>query len=118
MDKPTQSAPTVPVRTRVQQSPNPAPHASPVALRATILHPMVSGQQRDDSGRRLARNIITRFECHGPQGLLFAMDLQPALSANPGVEFWLQAESSQRLRLRWTGDHGFEHEQWFDLQVR
>lgn len=80
-----------------------------IPVRVAISHPMVSGQQPDERGRRQPRDILTRFECHGPEGLLIGMDLQPALAANPSVQFWLRPQHSMTLQLRWWGDHGFEH---------
>lgn len=82
----------------------------PFAVRASILHPMINGHQNDDQGRRQVREIVTRFECHSPTGLLFAMNLHPAVAANPSVSFWLQLDGSTELRLVWWGDAGFHHQ--------
>lgn len=88
-----------------------------IPVRVAIAHPMISGHQNDEQGRRQARNILTRFECHGPQGLLFALDLQPGMAANPSVQFWLKPEGRMTLQLHWWGDHGFEHRHHHELVV-
>lgn len=107
---------TPPVRTRLQYE-QPVRLGQPLALRASIAHPMTSDHQVDSQGRRQPRNILTRFECHGPQGLLFAADLHSAVAANPSLEFWLRPTESMTLRLRWTGDQGFVHEAAHELIV-
>lgn len=94
---------------RVQAPPVTKP-GEVLPVRVAISHPMVSGQQNDEQGRRQPRNIITRFEAHGPDGLIIALDLQPAIAANPSLQFWVRAERGMTLRLRWWGDLGFEHE--------
>jgi sulfur-oxidizing protein SoxZ len=94
---------------RVQAPPDARP-GQVVPVRVAIAHPMISGHQNDERGQRQARNIITHFECHGPDGLIFSMDLQPAIAANPSVQFWVRVGAGMVLRLRWQGDQGFVHE--------
>lgn len=92
------------------QAPSDARPGQVVPVRVAMAHPMISGHQNDEQGLRQPRNILTRFECHGPQGLIFSMDLQPAIAANPSVQFWVRMEPAMVLRLRWQGDQGFLHE--------
>ncbi len=106
------ASPTVRVQSPARISPG-----QTVAIRVAIAHPMVTGQQNDDQGRRQIRNILTRFECHGPAGLLWAMDLHPAMAANPSLQFFLRPSATMTLSLRWWGDQGFEHEHTHELVV-
>ena len=110
------NAPALWPTVRVQAPPLVTPGET-VAIRVAIAHPMVSGQQNDDQGRRQARNILTRFECHGPEGLLWALDMHPAMAANPSLQFYLRPTATMTLRLRWWGDQGFEHEHRHELVV-
>ena len=98
-----------------------------VRIRAMIGHPMESGYRVDTQGKVAPRNIIRRFTCHessgnssGADALVFAADFHPAVAANPYVAFHLAAPTaatSLTLKLRWTGDEGFEHTETVSLAV-
>lgn len=111
------TTPHGPLRVRVHHG-QPVVAGRPLALRVSIAHPMVTDHQVDAQGRRLGRNILTRFECHGADGLLFAASLHPAIAANPSLQFWIRPHQSQTLRLRWEGDHGFVQEHRYALDVQ
>ena len=87
-------------------------------VRAAILHPMVNGHQNDAFGRRQARDIITRFECHGQGRLLLALNLHPAMAANPSIAFGLRLQETTELHLLWKGDRDFLHERRQTIVVR
>ncbi len=86
-------------------------------VRATLRHPMETGQRVGAGGERVPRDIVTRFEVRLGEALVFAADLYPAITANPSLAFMLRAERSTTLRLHWRGDHGFEHNEAVDLVV-
>lgn len=88
-----------------------------VEVRTTVSHPMESGQRRGSDGQMLARNIIQRFECRLDGTLVFAANLHAAVSANPYIAFWLRAERSGTLELRWQGERGFEHREQRPFEV-
>ena len=48
---------------------------------------------------------------------IFAMDMSPAIAANPFVSFFAEAKESGTVVLRWTGDEGFAAEQRIDIAV-
>lgn len=86
-------------------------------LRATLSHPMETGQRVGTGGERVPRDIVTRFEARLDGVLVFAADLFPAITANPYLAFPLRAERNATLQLTWTGDHGFEHRETVALVV-
>lgn len=86
-------------------------------VRATLSHPMETGQRVGADGQRVPRDIVTRFEARLDGVLVFAADLFPAITANPYLAFPLRAERNASLQLQWTGDHGFEHTETVALVV-
>ena len=54
----------------------------------------------------------TTFKPNWGEGILFA-----AISANPYLAFWMQAERSGELSFVWRGDNGFEHREVRRLTV-
>lgn len=88
-----------------------------VELRTAIAHPMETGYRVDEQGRTQPRDIIRRLEARLDGELVFAADFNPAVAANPFVAFTLRAERTAPLRVRWTGDHGFQHEEAVTLVV-
>jgi sulfur-oxidizing protein SoxZ len=81
----------------------------PFEVQTTLAHAMETGQRRDSLGQLVARNIVTRFEARFNGTLVVALDLYPAIAANPYLAFWLQVNGPGELTLDWTGDHGFAH---------
>lgn len=86
-------------------------------VRATVAHAMETGYRTSDGGRRLPRDLVRRFECRLDGELVFAADLFAAVSANPYLAFWLQAERAGTLSFFWLGDNGFEHRESRPLSV-
>jgi len=86
-------------------------------VRATTLHPMETGQRLDSLGRPLARDIVRRIECRWGNDLVFAADLFPAVAANPYVSFFVVANTSAVVTVRWRGDNGFEHQEAVSVEV-
>lgn len=96
----------------------PAPRRGEIMkVQVTIAHPMETGHRNDDQGRLVPRNILTRFECHFDDQLVFAADLFPAISANAHIAFALRASASGTLRFTWEGDHGFRQTEVVALTV-
>ena len=84
--------------------PRPDPRAPAGAARRrrrdprTIAHVMETGHRPDAEGRRVPRDIVTRFECQLDGTPVFAADVYPAVAANPYFAFALRAERSGTLR--------------------
>lgn len=77
-----------------------------VEIRTLVSHAMETGQRRDSEGQVVPRDIIRRFEARFEGELVFAMDLQPAVAANPYIAFPFRATRSGRFEFRWTNDAG------------
>ena len=75
-------------------------------IRTLITHIMETGQRRDQAGAVVPRDIIRRFEAKFEGELVFAMDLAPAISANPYIAFQFRAEKPGRFEFTWTNDAG------------
>ena len=88
-----------------------------VEVRALIMHPMETGFRPGPNGRIIPRNIIERFTATWNGTEIFAMDMSPAIAANPFVSFFAEARESGTVILRWTGDEGFAAEQRVDIAV-
>lgn len=81
----------------------------PGELRLTLGHPMENGLRHDGYGNVVPRNLATRFECRLDGALVVALDLFPAIAANPHVAFWVRADGPGTLSFEWWGDNGFHH---------
>ena len=79
-----------------------------VELKALIRHDMESGYRRDEKGKPIPRNIITKFECHLDDTLIFSADYHPGVSANPLIKFHMKASKSGTLYFTWTEQTGQE----------
>ena len=75
-----------------------------IEIRTLITHIMETGQRRDQAGAVVPRDIIRRFEAKFEGELVFAMDLAPAISANPYIAFQFRAEKPGRFEFTWTND--------------
>lgn len=105
-----------PARTLVK-APSRARRGEVITLSALIGHVMETGFRPDGQGRSVPRNILRRFSCHYNGVEVFSAELNPAISANPFLEFHLRASDSGRLLLRWQGDQGFDQQVELALEV-
>ena len=88
-------------------APKTAKRGSVVEIKALILHPMETGFRPGTMGKIIPRNIIERFTATWNGTEIFAMEMSPAIAANPFVSFFAVASDSGTVGLRWTGDEGF-----------
>ena len=77
-----------------------------VQIRTLVSHPMESGQRRDANGAVIPRQIINRFTCTFNGKPVFACDIEPAIAANPYLEFFAKVDVSGTFRFTWTADDG------------
>jgi sulfur-oxidizing protein SoxZ len=77
-----------------------------IEIKTLLAHPMESGLRKDDAGVPVPRKIINRFTCEFNGTLAFAWDLEPAIAANPYIQFTLRVEESGTFRFTWTDDDG------------
>jgi sulfur-oxidizing protein SoxZ len=77
-----------------------------VEVKALVSHVMETGQRRDSSGAVIPRKILNKFSCTVNGKLVFAADFEPAVSANPYIQFKFRALESGPVVLTWTDDDG------------
>ena len=67
---------------------------------------METGQRRDANGNIVPRKILNKFVCTVNGKQVFAADFEPAVSANPYIQFKFKADESGDVVLTWTDDDG------------
>jgi sulfur-oxidizing protein SoxZ len=77
-----------------------------IQVRTLASHVMESGQRRDRNGNLIPRKIINRFTCTFNGRPMFACDLEPAIAANPYLQFSAKVTESGTFRFTWTDDDG------------
>ncbi|MFL9827373.1 thiosulfate oxidation carrier complex protein SoxZ [Rhodoplanes sp. SY1] len=77
-----------------------------VEVKALVAHIMESGQRKDKDGNVIPRKIINKFTCEVNGKPVFAADLEPAVSANPYLQFKFRADESGKVVLTWFDDDG------------
>jgi len=98
-------------------APKTAKRGEVVEIKALIMHPMETGFRPGPNGRIIPRNIIERFTATWNGAEIFAMEMSPAIAANPFVSFFARANESGTVVLCWTGDEGFAVEERVAIAV-
>jgi sulfur-oxidizing protein SoxZ len=75
-----------------------------IEVKALISHPMETGQRRETDGQLVPRNIIKSFTATFNGQPVFSAELQPGISANPFLGFFLKVTGPGDLVLTWTDD--------------
>ena len=75
-----------------------------VEVKALVAHIMETGQRKDAQGATIPRKILNRFTCTVAGKQVFAASFEPAVSANPYIQFKFKAEESGKVVLTWTDD--------------
>ena len=78
-----------------------------IEIKTLISHKMESGQRKDKkTGKKIPRNIINKFIATFNGDQVFAVDINPAISANPYIKFNMKAEKPGEFVFTWTDDDG------------
>jgi sulfur-oxidizing protein SoxZ len=88
-----------------------------VEIKTLISHPMESGQRKGQDGNPIPRKIVNKFTCSYNGQEVFSANLEPAISANPYVSFFVKASESGTLDFAWTDDDGSVYKAQHKLQV-
>lgn len=86
--------------------PSEAKKGEVIVIRTLLPHPMETGFRKDDGGKIIPRKIINTFVCDFNGRTVFSMDLEPAIAANPYVQFTAKVEESGTFTFTWTDDDG------------
>jgi len=94
------------VKPRIKLDKKQAKKGELVEVKALVQHIMETGQRRDSAGNVVPRKILNKFTCTVNGKEVFAAEFEPAVSANPYIQFKFRAEESGPVVLTWTDDDG------------
>ena len=77
-----------------------------IEIKTLMPHIMESGQRKDKDGKAIPRKIINKFACEFNGQPVFSADLDPAIAANPYLQFFAKVEESGTFKFTWTDDDG------------
>ncbi len=82
-----------------------------ITIKTLINHKMESGQRKDSkTGETIPRNIINRFTAAFNGQDVFAVDIEPGVSANPFLQFNVRVGTEGEFHFVWTADDGEVYE--------
>lgn len=78
-----------------------------IEIKTLISHKMETGQRKNKkTGEKIPRKIINKFTATFNGEQVFAVDILPAISANPYIKFNMRAEKSGEFVFTWIDDDG------------
>ena len=94
------------VKPRIKLDRKEAKKGELVEVKALVSHVMESGQRKDGSGKVIPRKILNKFTCTVNGKEVFSADFEPAIAANPYIQFKFRANESGPVVLTWVDDDG------------
>ncbi len=94
------------VKPRIKLDKKEAKKGEIVEVKALVSHVMETGQRKDREGKTIPRKILNKFTCTVNGKEVFAADFEPAVSANPYIQFKFKAVESGPVVLTWIDDDG------------
>ena len=94
------------VKPRIKLDKKEAKKGDIVEVKALVSHIMETGQRKDAQGQTIPRKILNKFTCTVAGKQVFQADFEPAVSANPYIQFKFKAEESGPVVLTWVDDSG------------
>jgi sulfur-oxidizing protein SoxZ len=86
--------------------PKEAKKGETIEIKTLLPHVMESGQRKDKDGATIPRKIINKFACEFNGKPVFSATLEPAIAANPYMQFFAKVEESGAFKFTWTDDDG------------
>lgn len=77
-----------------------------VEIKTLMPHIMESGQRKDKDGKAIPRKIINKFVAEFNGKPVFSADMDPAIAANPYLQFNAKVNESGTFKFSWTDDDG------------
>ena len=77
-----------------------------IEVKTLVSHVMETGQRKDREGKPIQRNIINTVTASFNGAEVFKADLQPGISANPYLAFFMKVPGPGELELSWLDDAG------------
>lgn len=103
---------------RIRLSANEISSGEVIDVRTLVSHAMESGQRRDADGSIIPRMIVNSFRCDFNGAPVFSCDLEPAISANPYIQFTVAPRETGTLTMTWVDDEGTEMTASEEITVR
>jgi sulfur-oxidizing protein SoxZ len=94
------------VKPRIKLDKKEAKQGELVEVKALVSHIMETGQRKSADGQVIPRKILNKFTCTVNGKEVFSADFEPAVSANPYIQFKFKATESGPVVLTWTDDDG------------
>ena len=94
------------VKPRIKLDKKEAKKGDIVEVKALVSHIMETGQRKDSKGETIPRKILNKFSCTVNGKEVFSADFEPAISANPYIQFKFKAAESGPVVLTWIDDDG------------
>ena len=77
-----------------------------IEIKTLISHEMESGQRKDAAGATIPRKIINKFVAEFNGKPVFSANIEPAIAANPYMQFFAKVDESGTFKFTWTDDDG------------
>ena len=77
-----------------------------IEIKTLIAHVMETGLRKDPGGKVIPRKIINKFTCEFNGKPVFSVDIEPAVAANPYMQFTAKVDESGTFRFTWVDDDG------------
>ena len=74
-------------------------------VRVLMSHEMETGLRKDADGKLVPRLIVSSLAVTYNDKPVLNATLEPAISANPYLSFFVRVEESGTLKFRWTDDN-------------
>lgn len=85
--------------------PSKASKGEVITIKTLISHKMESGQRKDrKTGEKIPRNIINKFTAKFNGKEVFSVNIEPAVSANPYLQFSVKVPESGEFEFIWVDD--------------
>jgi sulfur-oxidizing protein SoxZ len=77
-----------------------------IEVKTLISHVMETGQRRTPEGQPIPRSIINTFTAKFAGTEVFKAELQPGISANPYLSFFMRIPGPGEFEFTWVEDGG------------
>ncbi len=99
------------------KAPKSASKGDVVTIKTLISHKMESGQRKDKEGKIIPRRIINHFTAKFNGEVIFEVDIEPAISANPYLQFKMRVDEPGEFEFIWNDDDGSVYSKKQKLKV-
>jgi sulfur-oxidizing protein SoxZ len=88
-----------------------------IEIKTLISHVMETGQRKDAEGKPIPRSIINTFSVTFAGTEVFSAELQPGISANPYIAFFMKVPGPGEFQFTWLDDAGVKVVEKIKLNV-